>query len=162
MITELNPWDSFNPGRLDQHLYPLLGFHAACLKTVGLCVDANQVTLDNISRLTQAGGIAQYQKRFGLRVVDLLCLTPHFFLIVVELPQCRWCTGHFHHCQFVGLIEVDHNAVSINFQATLYQFDVTLVDADSILLPDFELVGFDFYRLIAVRRERPELAGQQQ
>ncbi len=22
MITELNPWDSFNPGRLDQHLYP--------------------------------------------------------------------------------------------------------------------------------------------
>jgi trans-4-hydroxy-L-proline dehydratase len=23
VITELNPWDSFNPGRLDQHLYPL-------------------------------------------------------------------------------------------------------------------------------------------
>lgn len=23
IITELNPWDSFNPGRLDQHLYPL-------------------------------------------------------------------------------------------------------------------------------------------
>ena len=22
VITELNPWDSFNPGRLDQHLYP--------------------------------------------------------------------------------------------------------------------------------------------
>ncbi|MDO8896965.1 MAG: pyruvate formate lyase family protein, partial [Bacteroidales bacterium] len=22
IITELNPWDSFNPGRLDQHLYP--------------------------------------------------------------------------------------------------------------------------------------------
>ena len=24
VITELNPWDSFNPGRLDQHLYPCL------------------------------------------------------------------------------------------------------------------------------------------
>ena len=23
MVTELNPWDSFNPGRLDQSLYPL-------------------------------------------------------------------------------------------------------------------------------------------
>ncbi len=23
VITELNPWDSFNPGRLDQHLYPV-------------------------------------------------------------------------------------------------------------------------------------------
>ncbi len=23
VITELNPWDSFNPGRLDQHVYPL-------------------------------------------------------------------------------------------------------------------------------------------
>lgn len=23
IITEVNPWDSFNPGRLDQHLYPL-------------------------------------------------------------------------------------------------------------------------------------------
>ena len=23
IITELNPWDSFNPGRLDQHLYPV-------------------------------------------------------------------------------------------------------------------------------------------
>jgi pyruvate formate-lyase/glycerol dehydratase family glycyl radical enzyme len=23
VITELNPWDAFNPGRLDQHLYPL-------------------------------------------------------------------------------------------------------------------------------------------
>jgi len=23
MITELNPWDSFNPGRLDQHLFPV-------------------------------------------------------------------------------------------------------------------------------------------
>lgn len=23
VVTELNPWDSFNPGRLDQHLYPL-------------------------------------------------------------------------------------------------------------------------------------------
>jgi len=22
VITEVNPWDSFNPGRLDQHLYP--------------------------------------------------------------------------------------------------------------------------------------------
>jgi len=22
VITELNTWDSFNPGRLDQHLYP--------------------------------------------------------------------------------------------------------------------------------------------
>ena len=22
VVTELNPWDSFNPGRLDQHLYP--------------------------------------------------------------------------------------------------------------------------------------------
>ena len=29
VITELNPWDSFNPGRLDQHLYP---FFAAGLK----------------------------------------------------------------------------------------------------------------------------------
>ena len=23
VVTELNPWDSFNPGRLDQSLYPL-------------------------------------------------------------------------------------------------------------------------------------------
>lgn len=29
VITELNPWDSFNPGRLDQHLYP---FYAKELK----------------------------------------------------------------------------------------------------------------------------------
>jgi formate C-acetyltransferase len=29
VITELNPWDSFNPGRLDQHLYP---FYVAGLK----------------------------------------------------------------------------------------------------------------------------------
>ena len=25
VITELNPWDAFNPGRLDQHLYPFYG-----------------------------------------------------------------------------------------------------------------------------------------
>ena len=24
VTTELNPWDAFNPGRLDQHLYPVL------------------------------------------------------------------------------------------------------------------------------------------
>lgn len=33
VITELNPWDSFNPGRLDQHLYPfyLNELNAGCL-----------------------------------------------------------------------------------------------------------------------------------
>ncbi|MBN2461044.1 MAG: glycyl radical protein [Candidatus Cloacimonetes bacterium] len=30
VITELNPWDSFNPGRLDQHLYP---FYKKDIKT---------------------------------------------------------------------------------------------------------------------------------
>ena len=29
VITELNPWDSFNPGRLDQHLYP---FYKKCIE----------------------------------------------------------------------------------------------------------------------------------
>ena len=33
VITELNPWDSFNPGRLDQHLYP---FYTGDLKTGAL------------------------------------------------------------------------------------------------------------------------------
>jgi len=33
VITELNPWDSFNPGRLDQHLYPfyIKGIHDGSL-----------------------------------------------------------------------------------------------------------------------------------
>jgi trans-4-hydroxy-L-proline dehydratase len=38
VITELNPWDSFNPGRLDQHLYPvyLKEKEAGSLSTAGL------------------------------------------------------------------------------------------------------------------------------
>ena len=37
VITELNPWDSFNPGRLDQHLYP---FYARGLADGSLTEDA--------------------------------------------------------------------------------------------------------------------------
>ena len=36
VITELNPWDSFNPGRLDQHLYP---FYKRGLEEGTLTVD---------------------------------------------------------------------------------------------------------------------------
>jgi len=36
VITELNPWDSFNPGRLDQHLYP---FYAAEISNGSLSKD---------------------------------------------------------------------------------------------------------------------------
>ena len=35
VVTELNPWDSFNPGRLDQHLYPFserVSIRVHCLK----------------------------------------------------------------------------------------------------------------------------------
>ena len=39
VITELNPWDSFNPGRLDQHLYP---FYKKGLKDGSL--DTEKVT----------------------------------------------------------------------------------------------------------------------
>lgn len=36
VISELNPWDSFNPGRLDQHLYP---FYAKDVKSGKLSMD---------------------------------------------------------------------------------------------------------------------------
>jgi len=44
VITELNPWDSFNPGRLDQHLFP---FYKNDLKN-------NTSTKDDIIELLQA------------------------------------------------------------------------------------------------------------
>ena len=44
VITELNPWDSFNPGRLDQHLYP---FYKKEL-------EAGTLTRDKASELLQA------------------------------------------------------------------------------------------------------------
>ncbi len=44
VITELNPWDSFNPGRLDQHLWP---FYKAEL-------DAGTLTPDDARELLQA------------------------------------------------------------------------------------------------------------
>ena len=44
VITELNPWDSFNPGRLDQHLYPFY------LKDLG----NNSLTNDEVVELLQA------------------------------------------------------------------------------------------------------------
>ncbi|KAF0131739.1 MAG: formate C-acetyltransferase [Bacteroidetes bacterium] len=44
VITELNPWDSFNPGRLDQHLYPFY--------KMGL--EDGTLTRDKASELLQA------------------------------------------------------------------------------------------------------------
>ena len=44
VITELNPWDSFNPGRLDQHLYP---FYKKEL-------EAGTLTQDQATELLQA------------------------------------------------------------------------------------------------------------
>lgn len=44
VITELNPWDSFNPGRLDQHLYP---FYTRD-------VEAAALTLEEARELLQA------------------------------------------------------------------------------------------------------------
>ncbi len=44
IITELNPWDSFNPGRLDQHLLP---FYQADL-------DAGRITEEQAKELLQA------------------------------------------------------------------------------------------------------------
>lgn len=37
VITELNPWDSFNPGRLDQHLYP---FYQQGIKEGSLTIES--------------------------------------------------------------------------------------------------------------------------
>jgi len=44
VVTELNPWDSFNPGRLDQHLYPVY------LNDI----EKNGVSKENIYELLQA------------------------------------------------------------------------------------------------------------
>ena len=44
VVTELNPWDSFNPGRLDQHLYP---FYKAE-------VEAGKLTKDQAIELLQS------------------------------------------------------------------------------------------------------------
>ena len=44
MITELNPWDSFNPGRLDQHLYP---FYKRGLKDGSLDVESARELLQS-------------------------------------------------------------------------------------------------------------------
>ncbi|MFN8241017.1 MAG: pyruvate formate lyase family protein [Bacteroidales bacterium] len=41
VVTELNPWDSFNPGRLDQHLYPVYRKQ----------IDNGQVTIDEVYEL---------------------------------------------------------------------------------------------------------------
>jgi trans-4-hydroxy-L-proline dehydratase len=41
VITELNPWDSFNPGRLDQHLYPVFRKE----------MEAGSVTLEEVYEL---------------------------------------------------------------------------------------------------------------
>jgi formate C-acetyltransferase len=44
VITELNPWDSFNPGRLDQHLYP---FYAGDLEAGRLDRDGAEELLQS-------------------------------------------------------------------------------------------------------------------
>lgn len=44
VITELNPWDSFNPGRLDQHLYPFYRNE----------VDSGMLTRDSVVELLQS------------------------------------------------------------------------------------------------------------
>ncbi|MBE0648115.1 MAG: glycyl radical protein [Bacteroidales bacterium] len=44
VITELNPWDSFNPGRLDQHLYPFYKKE----------IDAGSLTSERASELLQS------------------------------------------------------------------------------------------------------------
>ena len=44
VITEVNPWDSFNPGRLDQHLYPFFKQE----------LENNSKTIDDITELLQA------------------------------------------------------------------------------------------------------------
>jgi formate C-acetyltransferase len=41
VVTELNPWDSFNPGRLDQHLYPLYRKE----------MDEGKLTMDEVDEL---------------------------------------------------------------------------------------------------------------
>ncbi|HNW97333.1 MAG TPA: glycyl radical protein [Bacteroidales bacterium] len=44
VITELNPWDSFNPGRLDQHLYPFYKKE----------IEAGTLTKERVCELLQA------------------------------------------------------------------------------------------------------------
>lgn len=44
VITELNPWDSFNPGRLDQHLYPIYKKQ----------IDEGSITKEEVYELLQA------------------------------------------------------------------------------------------------------------
>jgi formate C-acetyltransferase len=44
VITELNPWDAFNPGRLDQHLYPFYRRE----------IDHGELTVDRARELLQA------------------------------------------------------------------------------------------------------------
>lgn len=44
VITELNPWDSFNPGRLDQHLYPIYKKE----------IESGATTQDEVCELLQA------------------------------------------------------------------------------------------------------------
>lgn len=44
VITELNPWDSFNPGRLDQHLYPFYRKE----------IDSGSLTMEKAKELLQA------------------------------------------------------------------------------------------------------------
>lgn len=44
VVTELNPWDSFNPGRLDQHLYPFYKRE----------MEAGTLTRDSVEELLQS------------------------------------------------------------------------------------------------------------
>lgn len=44
VVTEVNPWDSFNPGRLDQHLYP---FFSSEIKAGTLTIDSATELLES-------------------------------------------------------------------------------------------------------------------
>jgi formate C-acetyltransferase len=69
VTTELNPWDAFNPGKLDQHLFP---FYKKGLEEGALTHDQAEITmlLDQVQQPTCAaqsrghGGRKQYVYRF--------------------------------------------------------------------------------------------------
>ena len=50
------------------------------------------------------------------------------------LSQARRGAGHLHQQQVASLVEMDHQAVGADFEAALFEANITLVDADVVLL----------------------------
>jgi formate C-acetyltransferase len=66
VVTELNPWDSFNPGRLDQSLYPLYKKQ----------LEEGTVTQEEVYEMLQS-----FWVKFNKHPSHLPLLDAHFYLL---------------------------------------------------------------------------------